>query len=282
VRRVGAAVVVVVVGVAITAAGCGRRQAAAPGPATSALLAAAAELGAAPDDVVRAWQEVGRLAERVAARREPAAADRLNAVVFGELGYEREVERTDLGFVLLPSVIAGRRGSCVGLSSLYLAVAERAGLAMEPVMVPGHFFVRAPGPPPRNVELLRRGEAMPDEWYRGKYGPWDAGGVHGRGLAATELGAVVWFNAGNERRRAGDVAGAARAFARAAADFPAFAEAQASLGATRQLQGDLPGAEDAYRAAARARPDLPGLGQNLTLLDAEASATFAAKRKGDR
>jgi len=280
---------------------CGHQQGVAPGPRASVLLATAAELGASSEDVVRAWREVGVLAGRVAERRDAAPVDRLVAVLFGAGGFEREVTSTDLGFVLLPSVLSGHRGTCVGLSALALAVAERAGIALDPVMVPGHFFVRVPGPPSRNVELLRRGEAMPETWYREKYGASGSSGVfgssgasaaagswdvrvYGRALSPTELGAVVWFNAGNERRRAGDLAGARRAFARAAADFPAFAEAEASLGAIHQLAGDLRGAASAYRAAARTRPDLPGLAENLRLLGAEASAASAAaasQRKGD-
>jgi predicted TPR repeat methyltransferase len=81
--------------------------------------------------------------------------------------------------------------------------------------------------------------------------------------------AVHWFIAGNQRRDAGDLPGAARAYRRALADFPAFAEAAASLGAADQLQGDLAAAANAYRAAARARPDLPGLARNISLLEAE-------------
>jgi hypothetical protein len=37
----------------------------------------------------------------------------------------------------------------------------------------------------------------------------------------------------------------------------------------QQLQGRLADADAAYRAAARARPDLPGLTQNMALLEAE-------------
>jgi hypothetical protein len=139
--------------------------------------------------------------------------------------------------------------------------------------VPGHFFVRSgDGRELRNVELLRRGEAMPDAWYRGKYGPWPPGGAeYFRPLSIDELVAVHWFDTGNQLRAARDLDGAARAYARAAAAFPAFAEAHASLGAVRQLEGDLLGAQAAYDEAARARSDLPGLGKNVTLLKREES-----------
>ena len=255
----------------------------APGPIASALLGLAAELGAEPDQVIAAWQQIGVIAQRVARRPEKDGVDALNAVVFSDLHFAREIEDDDLRFVSLPSVITGRRGSCLGLTALYLAVAERRRLPLDGVLLPGHIYTRAPGPPPRNVELLRRGEAMPDGWYLEKYGspPRDAGG-YGRALSAIELTAVHWFNVGNRLRRLGDLARAEAAYARAAAEFPVFAEAHASLGTVRQLRGDGAGAAAAYDAAARAWPDLPGLEHNRAVLARGAVAPPPSIKEGQR
>ena len=245
-----------------------------PGPVASALLALAGELGTPPSAVAASWARLGEIAARAVQRRREAGGDLaagLDAALFDELGFAREIEDPDLRFTLLPSVIEGRRGGCLGLGGLYLVLAEVLEAPLEGVLVPGHFFVRVPGSPPRNLELLRRGEAMPDQWYRTKYGPWPvaASSAYGRAVSVTELVAIHWFNAGNLRRGAGDLGAAEHAFARSAAGFPAFAEAQASLGVVLQLQGRLAAAEAAYRAAARARPDLPGLADNLAWLEAE-------------
>jgi tetratricopeptide (TPR) repeat protein len=249
-----------------------------PGPLASALLAFAAESGAAPSDVAEAWHAIEIMADRIAAHPRGAGrdgegeddVDGLNAVVFGELGFSREVERTATRSMLLPSVVADRKGSCVGLGALYLVLAERLGIPLDGVMVPGHFFVRARASGTtraRNVELLRRGEAMPDSWYVGKYGPWPADATaYLRPLSPEEVLAIHWFNLGNQRRGDGDFTGAAEAYGRATDDLPAFAEAWASLGAMRQAGGDRVGAVRAYRSAGRANPDLPGLAQNLRLL----------------
>jgi len=280
-----AAVLAAAVSVAAVAAGCARRAppSPVPGPIGGALLALAGELGNPPSEVAATWARVAEIAGRVAERRRQEGGDLaggLNAVVFGELGFAREIDDPGLRFLTLPGVTEGRRGGCLGLGALYLVLAELLGAPLEGVLVPGHFFVRVPGPPPRNLELLRRGEVMPDQWYRSKYGPWPAGvsSAYGRAVSVTELVAIHWFNAGNLRRRAGDLAGAGRAFARAAAGFPAFAEAQASQGVVLQLQGRLADAEAAYRAAARARPDLPGLADNLAWLAAERVGQFAPAR----
>jgi hypothetical protein len=244
-----------------------------PGPLATALLAFAAERGATPDDVAGSWHTIEAMADRITARPLGEGEDRvdsLTAVVFGELGFAREVERTALRFMLLPSVVADRKGSCVGLGALYLVLAERLGIPLDGVMVPGHFFVRARASGhtrARNVELLRRGEAMPDAWYVGKYGPWPAEATaYLRPLSPGEVLAIHWFNLGNERRGDGDLAGAAVAYGRATDELPAFAEAWASLGAMRQARGDRVGAARAYRSAGRANPELPGLAENLRLL----------------
>ena len=51
-------------------------------------------------------------------------------------------------------MLAARRGSCLGLGAVVLMVAERMGLPLDGVRVPGHFFVRTRGPSARNVELV--------------------------------------------------------------------------------------------------------------------------------
>ena len=119
------------------ALGCARRRALAPpGPVGSALVALAADLGSAPSDVADAWRELDAIAERVDRHHQRTGGDwvdDLNAVVFGDLGYAREIESGDVRFFRLPSVIAARRGSCVGLSALYLALGERLGVGLDGV-----------------------------------------------------------------------------------------------------------------------------------------------------
>ena len=271
-------------GAALVAAAVGcsrRRELAPPGPVASELVALAADLGSAPSDVADAWRQLDAIAERVERHHRGTGGDwvdDLNAVMFGDLGYAREIESHDVRFFRLPSVIADRRGSCLGLGALYLALGERLGIGLDGVMVPGHFFVRTRGAKPRNVELLRRGEAMPDEWYRGKYGPPADADEYLRPLSSSEVAAVHWFNAGNTLREARDLPSARLAYARAVAEFPTFAEAQASLGAVRQLEGALEDAEAAYRDAARARADLPGLADNLAILKREQQRGTSARR----
>jgi tetratricopeptide (TPR) repeat protein len=228
-----------------------------------------------PADEIWAEGELRRIANEVreAMGRSPHAAPTLvlNETIFGTLGFVREVDDTDLGFVLLPSVLRRRRGSCVGLGTVYLALGETLKLPIEGVMRPGHFYVRVrEADRLRNVELLRKGEDMPDAWYENRF-PIPGGNAdeYGRALLPEEVISIVEYNVGNERRRQGRLADARRAYERAASHFPGFAEAQASLGTTLHLLGELGPAQARYQAAMRANPHLPGLDRNIELLQRE-------------
>lgn len=70
----------------------------------------------------------------------------INDFIFHELGfrfpphtlYVKEIDR----YTFLSSVIDSRRGICLGVSVLYLAIAQRLGLSLEIVTPPGHIYVR--------------------------------------------------------------------------------------------------------------------------------------------
>src|SRR5262249_40995751 len=154
------------------------------------------------------------------------------------------------------------------LGTLYIALGELLGWKVEGVMVPGHFFVRVEdGGRSHNVELLRRGEEMPDAWYAHRFAaPGSGAPEYGRALSPAEVLGVVEYDVGNERRRSGRLAEARRAYGLAGHLFPHFAEAHASLGATLQLLGVLDGALESYRVAHRENPGLPGIDRNIALL----------------
>jgi len=215
-------------------------------------------------------ERVGESARRLGLHgSDPSAA--IVRVLFEELAFAREVESTDLRFVFLPSVLREHRGSCVGLGTLYLALAEALGFDARGVLRPGHFYVRQESPgAPRNVELLRGGEAMSDDWYQQRFPlPSSAPGYYARPLTREQVLGVIEYNVGNERRRQQRYVEAEAAYARAARRFPTFAEAHASLGAMQHLLGELPSAAASYRLARQLNPDLPGLDTNSSLLDAE-------------
>jgi regulator of sirC expression with transglutaminase-like and TPR domain len=241
------------------------------------LLAIGAELGeVTAADEAFAVAELARVASKAAdalrdlAEPFPSRVARLSRLLFDDLGFEREVESTALSFVLLPLVLRTRRGSCVGLGSLYLALAHHLALPLSGVLRPGHFHIRAPDAGvPRNFELLRRGEVMPEAWYRTKYPSTPRAPAYGRALTDSEVRGVVAFNVGNERHRQNRLEPSRRAYERAIELFPDLAEAHASLGTVLHLLGELASADANAR---RIDPELKGLAHNLQLLERERGA----------
>jgi regulator of sirC expression with transglutaminase-like and TPR domain len=257
-------------------AGCKSAKPAALGPFALGALGVARSAGPlAASDERWCYDELGRLAAfaREAQQSRPSApvTQVLRELLFDELGFVREVTETDLGFVLLPNVLRSRRGSCVGLASVYLALSEALGVVARGVLMPGHFYVRVQARgQTENVELLRRGEPMPDSWYSGRFPvPGGHAREYARGLSVNEALGVIEYNLGNERRRQLRLTEARGAYARAVQHFPDFAEAHASLGSVLHLLGELEQAAASYDTARRVNPALPSVDVNLALLQKE-------------
>jgi len=216
---------------------------------------------------------VARAERALAPRDRGDALGRLNRLVFAEAGFRRVVEAPPPEAMLLASVLERRQGSCLGLSGLYLALGEQLELALAGVLVPGHFFVRSGGAGGgRNVELLRRGERMPDSWYREKYGVPAESSLYLRDLTPAQSIAVFRYNLANELRDKGRHERAIAVYRKVARALPGFAEAWANLGHCLQRLGRLAEAREAYHRARAAHPDLPGLSENLEALEKEAAA----------
>ena len=76
--------------------------------------------------------------------------------------YAKEIDH----YTFLPSVLDSRQGVCLGVSTLYLAIAQRIGLPLEMVTPPGHIYVRYKDQDQTiNIETTCRGIHMDDEAY---------------------------------------------------------------------------------------------------------------------
>lgn len=96
----------------------------------------------------------------------------MNDFIFNELHfrfpphstYSPEIDQ----YTFLTSVLDSRRGVCLGVSILYLALAQRINLPLEVITPPGHIFVRyAKDNCSFNIETTARGASFPDETYLG-------------------------------------------------------------------------------------------------------------------
>lgn len=96
----------------------------------------------------------------------------INRFIFEEMGFRfpphsSYAKDVDL-YTFLPSVLDSRRGVCLGVSILYICLAQRLNLNLQMVTPPGHIFVRwHQGDQVINIETTARGIHLPDEKYLG-------------------------------------------------------------------------------------------------------------------
>ncbi|MCU0661902.1 MAG: tetratricopeptide repeat protein [Myxococcota bacterium] len=93
----------------------------------------------------RAQRRIGELSRRASATvdpRSPRAAAELARNLFDAAGLTRDIDDDRPELALPAGVLSRGRGSCLGLSGLYLAVARRLGWTAHLVLAPNHAFVR--------------------------------------------------------------------------------------------------------------------------------------------
>ncbi|ODS30702.1 MAG: O-linked GlcNAc transferase [Candidatus Scalindua rubra] len=89
----------------------------------------------------------------------------MNEFLFNEIGFTY-VQTGNLEDLYLNNVIDRRKGNCVGMSILYLSVAERLRLPLFGVNVPEHIFIRYDDGETRiNIETGHEGMSLPDSFY---------------------------------------------------------------------------------------------------------------------
>jgi len=220
-----------------------------------------------PRVVARVHQLGDALRQRIVGRTSPAEQLRIaNSLVFDELGWEaaspreRKVGENRLGDLLLPYVLERRRGHCVGLSTAYLAVAQRAGLPVFGVSVPGHFFVRYDdGQTAHNVETTARGVSLPDAHYVERFRISDElvqRGVYLQSLSRREVLSEVLNNRANVYWDRGDAERAARDLDRVTRVSHGFSRARLGRGFMAKARGDFARARGELAAALAIEPGL--------------------------
>jgi regulator of sirC expression with transglutaminase-like and TPR domain len=192
-----------------------------------------------------------RLRPRLAAAASDSSrVEILNAFFFDSLRIEPQLEDSTLAGSLPSRVLAERRGACVGLVLLYLALGDILELPLAPVFLPGHVMVRwRGGGQVRNIEILRRGIARSDSFYRETFAldrrPWYA---LSDARPDQALAALV-FNLANHHRSRGFLDAALEEYRLVEERLPGFPEALGNQGAAYLLAGDRPRAREKLNAA---------------------------------
>lgn len=94
----------------------------------------------------------------------------MNRFIFEEMGFRfppHSLYAKDIDlYTFLPSVLDSRRGVCLGVSILYIALAQRLNLNLEMITPPGHIYVRYKnGDSIINIETTARGVDIDSEEY---------------------------------------------------------------------------------------------------------------------
>ncbi len=228
----------------------------------------------------------------------------LNRQFFGPGGFVASSELSGPEGVSIAAVLDSRRGTCVGLAIVYLALVQRLGLDAHAVATPVHVFIRVhPGNTAHNVELTESGREIEDDTYRRRHKIDEASiaaGVFMREISNAEVVAhllsnqavtlgkqgrldealarydaaltlapqlvAAWYNRGIDLMNAGRLQEALASFTRAIELYASDAQAHNNRGLTKLKLGDRQGAEADFRRALEIDPGLREAQENLKRL----------------
>ncbi|MGZ8473485.1 MAG: tetratricopeptide repeat protein [Candidatus Deferrimicrobiaceae bacterium] len=227
-----------------------------------------AELTGVPVDPAAVDKEITRLAEKI----RPALRDRsdpraviaaLNRFLFVEEGFSYDRVSGNTDNYLLDRVLGRKQGNCLGLTALYLLLAERLSLPLRGVYVPSHCFVRYEGDGVRiNIETGEKGADRKDEIYSRDFG-LTGRGPYLRSLGNKEMIAVYLKSLGASCSRKGMEDRALRLYREAAVFSPGLPDAYFNTGVSFQKKGLLDEAIGQYRRALELDPDFAVARDNL-------------------
>lgn len=229
------------------------------------------ELLGVPADPANRERELSRLADRL---RPEVAGDPYGAGVPGafrrilirEEGFAYDRSAGNPENYLIDTVLARKRGNCLGLTLLWLSLAERLNLPFRGVYVPGHCFVRFEGDDARiNVEFSDGGATWEDGRFRREFRlaperPY----LHS--LTSAEMAGVFLKSLGASYARKGRDEDALGIYAEAERLSPGLPDAPFNAGVSLQRMGRTAEAAAKYRKALEIDPDMAPARDNLGIL----------------
>ncbi|TRZ99230.1 MAG: tetratricopeptide repeat protein [Deltaproteobacteria bacterium] len=224
-----------------------------------------------PVDPSMVKHEIQRLAERLRpevsrASDEGQVVEAFRRVLLIEEGFVYDKSSSDPGNYLLETVLARKKGNCLGLSMLYLSIADRLGVPFRGVYVPSHCFVRYEGKTiRRNVEFAEGGASWEDERYRREF-RIRPGRPYLVSLAPTEMMGVFLKTLGAGYSRKGREEEALRLYGEANRFYPGLPDVHYNAGVSLQRLGRNDEAIAKYRRALDLDPEMAAARENLSVL----------------
>jgi tetratricopeptide (TPR) repeat protein len=187
--------------------------------------------------------------------------------VFEQAGIEFDSARDDVRNLFPHTVLARRRGSCLGISLVVLLIGERLGLPLHGVLAPRHFFVRFDdGRTAINIEPLKAGEHRDSAWYRERFSIPEGSWYTLANLSGQEVEAVLRYNVANCLCQRGRADTAVKQYRRVVEALPGFAEAWGNLGIALQSLGQTEEALAAFERARELDPAMKKISANIGAL----------------
>ena len=227
-----------------------------------------AELTGVPVDPAAVEKEITRLADSV----RPALRDMsnprrviaaLNRFLFVEEGFTYDCVAGNPDNYLFDRVMKNKRGNCLGLTALYLLLAERLSLPLHGVYVPSHCFVRYEDAGVLiNIETGEKGADRDDGRYSRDFG-LTGERPYLRSLGRKEMIGVYLKSLGAAFSRKGMEDRALRLYREAAVFYPGLPDAYFNTGVSFHKRGLLDEAIAQYRRALELDPDLAMARDNI-------------------
>ena len=191
--------------------------------------------------------------------RGPASLAIINDYLYKELGFKAVSKANDPLDLFLDSVIDRRQGYCLSLSILYLSLAERLGLPVYGVVVPGHFFVRFDDGRNRyNIETTSGGQfPISDSHYIEKFNVTndESDSIYMKNLTKVQTLGCLFNNLGNLYQDANNIEAAKWALEEAVAINPSLGLSHTNLGNVYLKQGKFNEAMAEYNRALQINAD---------------------------
>jgi tetratricopeptide (TPR) repeat protein len=216
-------------------------------------------------------REITRLADRLRPEVSGAAdagqvVGAFRRVLLVEERFTYDKSSADPQNYLLEAVLARKKGNCLGLSMLYLAIADRLGIPFRGVYVPSHCFVRYEGNGVRvNVEFAEGGASWPDDRYRREF-RISPGRPYLLSLAPPEMLGVFLKTLGAGYSRKGREEDALRLYDEAGRLYPGLPDVHYNAGVSLQKSGRLDEAAGKYRRALDLDPEMAAARDNFGIL----------------
>ncbi|MGE5190405.1 MAG: transglutaminase family protein [Gemmatimonadota bacterium] len=221
-----------------------------------------------PVDTAAVAREIDRLAGRLRPLVEDRADPRrvvaaLNRLLYEDEGFTYDPAPGDTDNYLPDRVLARRRGNCLGLTVLALAIGERLGLPLRAAYLPSHCFLRYEDDGVRiNIETAEKGAEWDDARYARAFGV-TADRPYLRSLGKREMIGVYLKSLGAACSRRGREEEALALYACASHCAPELPDVPYNAGVSCQKMGKLDEAIAFYRRALALDPSLAPARDNL-------------------